>query len=386
MALAAVAAALIALLLLYGASYVAKLVAHLIPTGLPLIGSKLRNAVETAASAAVHAVASWLDAAVSPIETALTAPFYVFHTCIDLLFSVSRQLQRAVEWLHSVRLPQITAWVAWKIGQALTAIDTRIGQVADWVTWKIGQAVSAIDARIGQVTDWVAWKITGAVAGVEADLASGIGTVERDLTRAVAGVEADLAAVAAGEAHALAAAISGVEADLSATARQLTSYVDQRAAAALAAAETYATTAAGQAVGALVTDVDNLLEPVAAGVIDDLDTLAGTLATDFPDVSQLLREVDLSRLAGMAGALTGSLAIARVLTRLAEDCTVPNCRNLGKFGRELQALLGVVEGAGFLAFLTAMITEPEPTAHAIESAIGTVARDTAHGIADLIGV
>lgn len=177
-----------------------------------------------------------------------------------------------------------------------------------------------------------------------------------------------------------------VDAEIANAETGIVKYVGQVGADVLKAADTFAVTAASQAVGSLVTDIDHVIEPVAVGLIDDVGSLVGTLATDFPDVSSLLRSIDLTKVTDIAGAIAGTMALARALARLSEDCTVPNCRNLSQYGRELQALLSLVGDASFLALLVELIHDPGAGAATVRDLFGPIADGATSLARDMVGV
>jgi len=82
------------------------------------------------------------------------------------------------------------------------------------------------------------------------------------------------------------------------------------------------------------------------------------LGADFPWLKDLEQVLAGAGAAGLAGALIRSLAGTQAITKLAEECIVPNCLNLSGFGSELHNLLGVAGDAALLAFLVTAVADP----------------------------
>jgi hypothetical protein len=118
------------------------------------------------------------------------------------------------------------------------------------------------------------------------------------------------------------------------------------------------------AAGGAVDAAEGALTDVVAGV----RAIAGANVTDLAGV----------------GALAGATALT--LTRFLRECGIPNCRNLGKVGRDLQGLFAFAEDGALLGLLAAMITDPAGTATEVENVLGPVARGAVTATRETIGV
>ena len=385
---AAVVIALMALLLLYGLKVLGKGLASIFPSsiGVSVVSIHPRAWIEAGVDALAAGIAWIIGDVIRPMINLVEGPVVSVINFVEGLAYHAEQAAAAVWWIVNDGIPQAVqrldslAWTLYEDGKAIAAAGTAY---VDSLAWRLYEtARGLVAATAAQLGDAIHFYYNGAVAEIGsvdaklgdaihfyynaavADAAALVKTAEADFTR-------ELSQVAGG----VAGAVGTAEA-----------FTKAAVAGALVTAGTQATATAEATVGALVTDVDNALAPVVTGVIDDVGSLVGVLGTDFPDVTSILKEIDLTKVGSLAGGLLGALSITRALTRLAEDCTVPNCRNLSQYGRDLQALLGVVEGAAFLGLIIDMIRNPEATAVTIENTLGGVARDTVTGIRDLIGV
>lgn len=385
---ATVIIALMALLLLYGLREFGKALASIFPSSINLLVASIhpRAWIEGGVDALAAGITWIVGDVIRPMINLVLGPIVSIINFVEALAYHAEQAASAVWWIVNDGIPQAVsrlnslAWRLYEDGKAFAAAGTRY---VDSLAWRLYEtARGLVAATAAQLSGAIHYYYNGAIReirSVDANLSDAIHYYYKaavaDAAALVRTAEADLTREIAQASGTAAGAVSTAEA-----------YTKAAVAGALVTAGTQAATTAEATVGALVTDVDNTLAPAVTGVIDDVGSLVGVLGTDFPDVSSVLRELDLSKVGSLAGGLLGALSITRALTRLAEDCTVPNCRNLSKYGRDLQALLGVVEGAAFLGLITDMVRNPEPTAVAIEGALGSVARDTAAGVRDLIGV
>lgn len=143
---------------------------------------------------------------------------------------------------------------------------------------------------------------------------------------------------------------------------------------ALGQAESYADHAAAIATGLLVTDLNNELAFAVDAIWTDIDAgigaVEGVLGNDLPDIMAGVRAIPRALPGDIAGTIATSLALSIPMLKFMEKCGIPNCKNLSALGRDLQELLGLVEGAGFLLFLEELAHNPETASNAVESAFG----------------
>lgn len=164
--------------------------------------------------------------------------------------------------------------------------------------------------------------------------------------------------------------------------------LDRTITAAAAAAQAHAIVTAEGYAKAIYTDVDNwgtqALKRVWPDADEAINGLRNVLGGDFPDVRELLGALGGLGAAGLLGAIIRSLAGTAVVTQLAEDCIVPNCRNLSQFGRDLQGLIGDVPAAAMLAWFIFLVTDPAGWAQDTYDAGAPVARTFTAAAADLL--
>jgi hypothetical protein len=68
------------------------------------------------------------------------------------------------------------------------------------------------------------------------------------------------------------------------------------------------------------------------------------------------------------------------------ECGVPNCVNLSQLGKDLQALLGLVEDASFLALIVDLIHNPAEGADIVNTVFGPVLNDALSDAKELLSL
>lgn len=221
---------------------------------------------------------------------------------------------------------------------------------------------------------------------VEVDISTGLRVAETDaanaLSRARASIAADLAAAeafAAGETAALRATLAADVAALQGSVATGVATAESIAAARLAAVQS-----------GIYTDLetwgDRAVTVAWPDVAGDIGALRGTLGADFPWLRDLLPALAGAGAIGLAGTLIRSMATSHALTRLADECIVPNCRNLGRYGSELHNLLGDVSTAALLAWLAEAAADPGGWARDTTAVAGPIASGATHAARTLLGV
>ena len=117
----------------------------------------------------------------------------------------------------------------------------------------------------------------------------------------------------------------------------------------------------------------------------DIAALRKTLGGDFPWLNDLAGALGGLGAAGLLGALIRSMATSQAVVRLADECVVPNCRNLSQFGRDLQGLIGEAPQAAMLAWMTFLVADPSGWAKDTADIGGPVARGVTDATARLFG-
>lgn len=361
-AVGAVCAALMALLLLYGAALIGQWVAHLVPSWhIPGLGN-IRSAVAGAISAALRAVENALDSALSPVAHWILATPHAISQLIGEVIALGNtafnNFNAILHWVQHL----YNVLIARAVSEALKAIHEaqRLYNLAR------AYAATAAAAVLHEAQHLYNVSIARAVS--EAAKAIGLAEHLYNLARAYA---AGTSAVVLHEAQRLY--------NIS-IARAVT-----EGAKALAEAEAFAKATATAAVGVLVTDVTHVAAVEWVKIRDEVVALEGAIAADLPDIGAAVRAIDLDVPLDIAAVITGVLAIDIPILRFLRECGIPNCKNLGKFGHDLTDLFGIVEGAALLAFLAALIHDPDGTAHETIDVAGNIVTGTVNLFENLIG-
>jgi len=350
--LALVVAALLALLLLNGAQLLGQFIARLVPNWhIPGLGN-IRSAVANGIDAALSAVGSLLDAAVNPVLNWLLAPYHLLRHFADVITHTFQSVYNAV--LASLHYAQYVYNLAVKwaetryhdaIAYAQHVYNLATAQAAKWVNALRADVIKLYHSAIAWADHIYNLALTQAakwVNALRADTVSLFHKAEVDALNAARAAETQ--------------------------------------------AKAYASAVTAAAAKVIATDITTPVEQAWVDVRDEVKAIDQALATDLPGLRTLVDRVDVTDLAGI-GAAVGALAGVDVLVmRYLRECGIPNCRNLSGLGRDLQALLALAEGAGFLAFLEAAIRDPSGTAGEVIDVTGVIITDTTDTFARVVGL
>lgn len=352
----------------------------------PLIGSWVGDHLSAAAESGVALLTGFLDAYVAPLARVLTYPIYVLQRLFDAITGALHAIAGTLAHVIKVTLP-------WMLG--VLRADIRIA---------VDRLDAATHALIGSVKAFLLGEIAAAVAMVRADLeivrvrlGHAIDVLRADTTAAVRAVERDIASTVTLARTLAAGALAAATALAWRLYHDAVAYVDATAAslraligAGVAQAEATAARLAADAEAAAIKAVDVEAAAVAAVawpvITDEINALEGILATDLPDIGAAVRAIPRDIPGDLAATLAGVGALSIPMIRFLRECGVPNCRNLGSLGRDLQALLGLVEDVAFIGLITELITDPSGAARDIESTLGALATDTINGARTVLGV
>lgn len=189
----------------------------------------------------------------------------------------------------------------------------------------------------------------------------------------------------------LTAVTSALRADLTADYAQLEARVNALYASALgasASAEAQAINVARGLVGTTVTDLDTAADaavqiawPDWAG---DIGALRQTLGADFPWLSDLTGALAGAGAAGIMGLLIRAIASAHAVTDLANDCTIPNCRNLSGLGNDLANLAAMIGTGAMWAWVAFGITDPNGWAQDTWDVLGAPGYGAVNALVELV--
>src|SRR6266702_3467070 len=139
-------------------------------------------------------------------------------------------------------------------------------------------------------------------------------------------------------------------------------------------------------VGIFSTDLGKVAAAEWVKITDEVAALEGVIATDLPDIAALARAIPRAIPRELADVIAGGLAVDALAIRYLRECGIPNCKNLHGFGKDLQGLFKLAEGAAFLGFLAYIITDPDGATRETEQVAGAILTDTIDGVRHLIGV
>jgi hypothetical protein len=340
-AIGAVIAALLALLVLYGINALARVVGNLAPDwSIPGLGN-IRSHIIGAAQAALRGTAHFLDAAAGAAAGWVLAPWHVIRVFMDKLVAAG-----TATWHMGVRLQHFAEHV-YNVARAYAAA-------------KFTESIHFAEHVYNVARAYTVAKFTESIHFAE---------------------HVYNAAIAYAAAKALA---------VTHFAQHVYNVAHAEIANALAIAKHYADaialSTATAVVGIFSTDLGKVAAAEWVKITDEIAALEGVLATDLPDIGALARAIPRAIPRELADVIAGGLAVDALAIRYLRECGIPNCRNLGGFGRLLQDLIGVVETGAILVLIEEAARHPEATARTMNELVGGPVRDAAHAVRELVGV
>lgn len=385
-AVGAIVLALFALLFMLAWQAWGTTIVRTLSINLPIIGNVIGNAVAALLEGTYAVAATFFDAVIGPITSLILSPIVAVENIFTLIVQNSAALYNK---LYVVVRSTIPAALATAESYALDLSNYVLSQA---------QALAATNlALINYVQSQAAALVNSAVSTLTADI-NYVATQAADYAYSL--YQNALGAINYVQAQAIAYA-NAIYADaVNFTVTEVNkaiAYAESVAAAAatdtvhaLATAEAYADTTATHIAGVLVTDAEQeLVQAVNAiwpDVVNGVIAVQGVIATDLPDIAAGLRAIPVSKALTWGESLAGVAAVSVPMLKALEQCVVPNCRNLSQLGRDLQALLGLVEDASFLAFLIELITKPDAAYQTVDDIFGPALNAAASGAKDLFGL
>lgn len=385
--LAAVVIGLVVLLLLHGAQYIANWLGELLPTiNLGISKIHLGNVVRTGAIYALSKVQDAFDSALQPALNLILAPVYIAKNLVANIINTVQEAAGTAAWIVLAFIPRelsrVRSYVRAKVAGGLATAEAYTRRYLSYAErYTRTYVAAAIKAAVHDVTALSA-RVESYVRHLLADIAAGVSRAEQYARRYVLAYYgyalthiAELRAELRRDVAVIGNTTTALGVTITRTAAGLT--------AAIAQAETTAVTAAATAI---TTDIEHVTHAVWIDLDDAVSAAVGVAATDFPDITAWLRDISTTAATDIAGVTALSVATAGTLARYLEQCGMPNCRNLSKFGRDLQDLFRLFEGGTFLAVLAEMIADPEGAARDVESVVGPIASGVADTARSLLGV
>lgn len=359
--------AAVALLILLAWPLLGRTVARIVPDWhIPLLGN-LQSAALALVVTAGKAMAHRAEQAVSPIAKVMLYPVHA----VGLLFGATVGAVRAIHatetWVVHSLIPHYYRAALHRITANNAAIYRRISHVHVAVDAYVHYAIlhdaalAKADAARALATAWTRMDaISHRIARVHRQVDA---YVHYAITHDAALARHNLALVRAWADQRMDTLSQRITANRAAA----NAYIHYVYTHAIAHADAAAAAAKTAAVAQLDTNTVTHLAPTWDDVRAGVDGLSDTLAGDFADVARDLAAIPRALPQTVPVSIASVAALAVPLLRLAEDCTVPNCRNLSSFGRDLAAMTEAIEVGSMFPWLIELITDPESGAAGVIS-------------------
>jgi hypothetical protein len=290
-----------------------------------------------------------------------------------------------VQTLKDVTIPDALNSAANYAASARQAAEVYAAAAVSAVSHDLAADLATAEARAAQLTAGAETYAAGLVSAAERDLSAAIAAVSHaesaGLSAAELALTAGISSTAATAYRDLAGLAGSTDADIARLAADITAEGQAVAAGAQAAL------AAVQ--GGIYTDLetwgDRAVSQAWPDALQDIQSLRNTLGEDFPWLADLAGALAGAGAAGLLGALIRSIAGTQAIVRLADDCIVPNCRNLSGLGNDLAELAGLAATAAMLAWGVFLVTDPAGWAQDTYDLGGPVVTDITNGAARLFG-
>lgn len=384
--LIAVAAALLALLLVYALNLFVKAVSAILPDWhIPLFGS-IRGFVVNAASGAANTISSYASSSLGAIYHLFADPAIWAWHMFDIVYQAVYETSVTVAYVFTTAIPRAIT-IAYNYAQAAqtAAVNHANGlynqiyaTALSWYNSAVAHADALYNSIYATALNWYNTAINHA-NGLYNQIYS---IALTQYNAAIANANNLYNQTYARATDLYNRAVSYIDAKTG----EVTSYVNTQIANTVAHANAVAaaaeTAAIQSVVGPLITDLPGLWNQVISATDEISDAAAGA----FQDVTSLVKGIPRSVPLTAGAALASSLALSTALSRLAADCTIPNCRNLSGFGRDIQALFGLVEDAAFLALIAEFLTNPAGAADEARTIVVPLINGAIGAAENLIGV
>lgn len=383
-ALADIAIAGICLICLVAIAFLLEAIANALG-GTPVIGGWISTELRGLAGAVQRAGTRIWDGGMHGLEKMWDTMYHWGH---DFLSGIVGYIQTEAASLHRL-------WVSY-IPQLHAALDRDINSVQakaeSYALSHINSLAATVNKDIATVTSLADSLFNQAVARIDtvrdtldSAIAAGIATAETEASIALSAATARLLADVAQAEQLARSEVASLDASVQAALGNLTHAIN----AGLATAESLATAGIAAARAGIYTDLeswgDQAVSQVWPDAEGDINALRQTLGGDFPWLNDLLGALGGLGTVGLLGALTRAIAGTEAITKLANDCIVPNCRNLSQFGADLKDLLGLASTASLLAWCTFMVTDPNGWAQETYTAANDVVTATIDATQSLLG-
>lgn len=343
---------------------------------------------------AISSVISWLGGWSTRFYAGITSPFAI-------LLSLGKVVWEDV-WVHSadavagtalaaealaeVSLPTLRDWAAKGIDTLGADIGTLTHSVVEDVSAVRGYTDTVAGVLRRDVADTAAQTLEDAITAAERAVAP----TAASLTAAEAELSAEIARSLDQSVHyastLVGTAVGEVQANLTAAEAELSDGIAAARADAVRVAEAFAGAAAAAVPKALDHDVAGTMAGVwgdVTGAVARAQDAAKGMEGALPGLLGIIPDVAPLGIAAAIGALSHALAGTMEATA---DCTIPNCRNLSQFGRDLSGLLDDLIDGGLIALFIALGTDPVATANLVRTPLVDMIDPVVSDVRTLVGV
>jgi hypothetical protein len=387
-AIAPIIIALMALLLIYGSAQLGKVLANIFPKsiGVGIASIHPRAWVEAGINAVLAGVTWIVGDVIRPLVGLFVRPVAAVLSWANELSSFALSSAQAIDWIINDGVPQAVSAVKSYAARAVSAARayalSLYHQARTYAASLYHQARSYALSLYHSAESYALSLYHKAETYAHGLYAAALARVSAALASAEAYTRAYVKATDATISKAVAAATALAKANLTVAEK----YTDASVASAVKALNTTTAAAISSAIHVVDTTAVAGLHTVWPDVLDGIDALEGVIGTDLPDIGAAVRAIPRAIPTDLADAIPLIGAISIPMLRYMTRCGVPNCRNLSKIGRDLQDLFGAIEGVGFLALITYMVTNPRGASDEANTVLTPLASGLIHSARDLIGV
>lgn len=384
LALADVAAIAFALIAMLAVFLFVKVFVQLIPDiHIPLIGN-LREKVNGAAMAAMRGLTHFLDASLGLLHKALYWFGDILVTSWTVLEHAITEAATTIGWAVDIYIPreigkakayaeQKVLSLAHAVKSDVTRLEHSIATHATSLLHRIehdaAQAAHAVKA-LATATDHKIAAALHRVAHIATTAANtAVHAAISDVTKLVTTLRNDLT----GEIRKVEAKVSGIATALDNDVKAIDSTISGLAISAVHGAE-----------AAIAGDIESITLPVWDDLTKAVSGAVAVAGSDFADARGWLGGIATGAISDVAGLTALAVATAGAVATLAEDCVIPNCRNLGGLGHLLEDLLGAVGTGAIMALIVEMAQDPEGAAQDVTNVLGPVAQSAYGQFAGLV--
>lgn len=383
---AALIAAIFALLFMAAWYVWGNSIVNALNVNLPYIGNVIGNLIGDGLEATYTYLVYWFDSIIHPLGQLILSPISVIENTVSAAYEVTANVYNSLWGIVNVKIPIAES-------TAITIAGSLVGDARAFAHQELINVQTGVLAQIDSLRNGIASAYAQAVQYATIVGQEVLADAEGLFNIAIAQLDAAEQVINA----TIATVASTAAADTLAAYQAATGYAEslaQLAASNLAAAtlalEGYADQAAAHAVGVLVTDIDQSITGALSGIYTDIDQaidgVIDVIGTGDADVLAGIRAIPRVVPFDIAGVATLAGASTLALTRYLKECGIPNCKNLSQYGKDLQALLGLVGDASFLAFLVEIVEHPAAAKSIVDDTFGAIIGDTVSAGRSLLGV